>query len=162
MCDEEYNNNYKYGKIYKIVGNNDDGLVYIGSTCKTLEERYSSHLSSFRSHIKHKWKSFTSSFIIFDSYGVENCCIELIEDYPCKSKKELLKREIEIIDEFVQNEDPFNGHFVVNKNSAYRTDIQEQHLVDFIKHQDDIDKFLAFMNNYKENGGLKKLCEIFE
>ncbi len=30
---------------------------------------------------------------LFDEYGVENCKIELIENYPCDNKEELLKRE---------------------------------------------------------------------
>jgi hypothetical protein len=34
---------------------------------------------------------------LFDKYGVENCKIELIENFPCKSKKELDQREGEII-----------------------------------------------------------------
>jgi hypothetical protein len=28
-----------------------------------------------------------------DEFGIENCKIELIENYPCNSKEELLKRE---------------------------------------------------------------------
>ena len=30
---------------------------------------------------------------MFDEYGVQNCKIELIENYPCTSKEELFKRE---------------------------------------------------------------------
>jgi hypothetical protein len=33
------------------------------------------------------------SYDLFDEYGVENCSIVLIENYPCESKEELLKRE---------------------------------------------------------------------
>ena len=33
------------------------------------------------------------SFVLFDEYGVENCKVELIEKYGCRSKEELLKRE---------------------------------------------------------------------
>ena len=34
-----------------------------------------------------------TSFILFDEYGVENCKKELIEQYECNNKEELLKRE---------------------------------------------------------------------
>ena len=30
---------------------------------------------------------------IFNEFGIENCKIELIENYPCQSKEELFKRE---------------------------------------------------------------------
>ena len=32
-------------------------------------------------------------FALFDEFGVENCKIELVEEYPCNSKSELEKRE---------------------------------------------------------------------
>jgi hypothetical protein len=34
-----------------------------------------------------------TAFNLFDTYGVENCKIELVEMYPCESKEELRKRE---------------------------------------------------------------------
>ena len=40
-----------------------------------------------------------TSFQLFDKYGIENCKIELVENYPCSSKEELLKRE----GEYIQN-----------------------------------------------------------
>jgi hypothetical protein len=35
----------------------------------------------------------TTSFDIFDKYGVDNCCIVLLEDCPCDSKTKLHERE---------------------------------------------------------------------
>ena len=32
-------------------------------------------------------------WVIFDEYGVDNCKIELIEEFPCENKAQLLKRE---------------------------------------------------------------------
>ena len=37
--------------------------------------------------------TFTASFLLFDEFGVENCKIEWVENYPCNSKKELEARE---------------------------------------------------------------------
>ena len=34
-----------------------------------------------------------ASFELFDEYGLENCKIELIENYPCNSKEELQRQE---------------------------------------------------------------------
>ena len=35
----------------------------------------------------------TNSFDLFNEFGIENCKIELVENYACSSKEELLKRE---------------------------------------------------------------------
>jgi len=54
---------------------------------------------------------YTSSFELFDRYGIENCSIELIEIFPCNSKDELSKRE----GSYIRNLN------CVNKNIAGRT-----------------------------------------
>ena len=80
---------YQQGKIYKITYGDE---TYYGSTATTLRERMWSHKSNFK-----KWKkgvgSNCRSFTLFDKYGFENCPIELVENYPCATKKELLIRE---------------------------------------------------------------------
>ena len=53
----------------------------------------------------------TTSFLLFEEFGIENCKIELIEEYPCENLEQLLKKEggyIKQID-------------CVNKNVAGRT-----------------------------------------
>jgi hypothetical protein len=77
--------NYTNGKIYKICGGDE---VYIGSTCDTLSRRFSGHKSNY----KYK-KSRYTSYYLFETYGIENCTIELIQDFPCDSKKDLFERE---------------------------------------------------------------------
>tara|TARA_R110002096_G_C14212286_1_gene690052 strand:+ start:70 stop:585 length:516 start_codon:yes stop_codon:yes gene_type:complete len=68
--------NYNYGKIYKIINENND-TIYIGSTAQYyLSNRYSTH------HLKNN-----------------NNKIILIEKYSCNSKDELLMREQEVIEE---------------------------------------------------------------
>ena len=85
---------YQNGQIYKIV---DVGFhdCYIGSTCEKLYKRFSRHKIQYNSY-KINGKRYQSSFLLFDKYGLENCKILWIEDYPCDSKKELEKREGEI------------------------------------------------------------------
>ena len=79
---------YSKGKIYRIVGG--DG-VYIGSTTRDLNTRFIEHKHDF------KRKARVTSCHLFASNGIDNCGIELIEDYPCASNNELKQREAEII-----------------------------------------------------------------
>ena len=82
---------YSKGQIYKIV---DIGFnkCYIGSTVESLSQRMARDRTKYKSWKEGKYR-FTSSFTLFDEYGVDNCKIEWIEDYPCNSKKELDARE---------------------------------------------------------------------
>jgi len=74
MCD------YKNGKIYKI-GCNITGETYIGSTTKSLEERYNHH----------KKPSNDCSSKQITERG--NFYIELLETYPCNNEFELNRKE---------------------------------------------------------------------
>jgi len=95
---------YSLGKIYMIypkVDNADDGDVYYGSTVDTLSRRMSSHRTVKKCNSK----------LLFDKYGLENCFIELVEEYPCETKQQLNRKE----GEYIRN------HKCVNKNIAGRT-----------------------------------------
>lgn len=97
--------NYNLGKIYKIVDNNNN-LCYIGSTIKTLNSRFSEHRNCYKKNPKAGW----SVFQIFDTYGIDKCHIELLENFPCENREALCKQE---------------GHYIlttenVNKNLAGR------------------------------------------
>jgi hypothetical protein len=84
--------NYQNGKIYKIedVGGN---MCYIGSTTKDfLSKRMVQHRASYTS-FKNRTRRNVTVFTIFETYGLENCRIVLVELCPCDSKDELLKRE---------------------------------------------------------------------
>jgi len=87
--------NYSKGKIYKIVVNNTDEEYrpYIGSTTKEyLSQRFVQHRNVYSRYKNGKTPSI-SSFKLFDKYGIENCEIILLENYPCASKDELRSRE---------------------------------------------------------------------
>jgi hypothetical protein len=86
---------YSRSKIYKIVVNNteDEYRPYIGSTTKNyLSERFTYHRQDYKKH-KNGRKNSVSSFKLFNKYGIENCEIVLIENYPCATKDELRARE---------------------------------------------------------------------
>ena len=73
--------NYQNGKIYKLSTSHTN-LIYIGSTIQTLNDRVRLH--------RCKKSNNTNSGLITKYNDFQ---IELIENYPCNSKKELLKRE---------------------------------------------------------------------
>ncbi len=112
-------NKYERGKIYQIVA--PDGTCYIGSTISTLTCRLTNHRGSYRA-----WKAgkerLTSAFELFEANGVENCKIELIENYPCVSKRELERREGEII----KQRDCINKVIPGRTAEEYRIDNKDQ------------------------------------
>jgi hypothetical protein len=87
--------NYKNSKIYKIT---DIAYtkMYIGSTTQTLSRRFNKHKESYK-----RWKdgkrNKVSSFDIFDEFGIDNCKIELIEEYECENRIQLERKEGEHI-----------------------------------------------------------------
>ena len=85
-------NKYQNGKIYKIV---DVGYTkcYIGSTTETLSQRMARHRSKYNKEFTKGKGDQTRTHWLFDEFGVENCKIELIENYPCKNREELERQE---------------------------------------------------------------------
>ena len=71
---------YQNGKIYTLRSHTTD-MIYIGSTCDTLSRRKSSHKLTKRNELS----------------KLDDFYIELLEDFPCKSRDELNKREGEWI-----------------------------------------------------------------
>jgi hypothetical protein len=88
---EQPPNKYAKGKIYKIVdiGYNE---CYYGSTYNLLCKRMDGHRKDYKKYKNGKYH-YVTSFSLFDTYGVENCKIELVELYPCGSRNELEARE---------------------------------------------------------------------
>jgi hypothetical protein len=93
---------YKNGKIYKIT---DIAYtkMYIGSTCQPLSKRLSKHKNDYKVWKDGK-KGKVTSFDLFDEFGIENCKIELIENFACNCKDELQKKE----GEHIKNNDCVN------------------------------------------------------
>ena len=112
---------YSHGKIYKVTC--ESGLVYIGSTVRTLKKR-------FTQHTKPTNDCETRHFI--------NPKIELIENFPCETKQELLWREREW----------FDKTDCVNKMRPIRSD------------EEYIEQYLAEGRKYREKNR-EKLIEKF-
>ena len=79
-------NKYQKGKIYKI-GNSVNNEIYVGSTYNTLSKRMCHHRSEAKLGRSYKL------YDLMNELGVEHFRIELIENYPCKSKEELNAKE---------------------------------------------------------------------
>ncbi len=111
MDNENETNDYSQGKIYKIVCNKT-GLVYIGSTYRSLEQRLKEHKADCNKYLDKKSKHLISSiYVIFNN----DYNIELIENFPCNNKNELQKREYYYID----NIDCVNTHRISMDSKQY-------------------------------------------
>ena len=86
---------YSNGRIYFIepICDHEDNEFYYGSTLQKLCKRMDKHRSSYKSWMDGKSKK-VMCYNLFEKYGIENCKIELVENYPCSSKEELCKRRI--------------------------------------------------------------------
>ena len=81
---------YSTGKIYQVVA--PDGSIYVGSTICRLNTRFNGHKTQYNRWKLGKGRNCTI-FSIFDNNDISNCKIELLEVYPCNSRRELESRE---------------------------------------------------------------------
>ena len=124
-------NKYQNGKIYKIVSA-DYSKCYIGSTCESLSQRLARHRAYYFEYLRgNKTHAKMTSTLLFDAFGVENCKLEWVEDYPCNFKHELHTRE----GQHIRNTD------CVNKVIAGRT--KQEYI------EDNWDKISANAKTYK-------------
>jgi hypothetical protein len=119
---ENDNNRYANGKIYCLRSHQTDN-IYIGSTRQPLYKR-------LHQHKKHKENNLAK---------YDDVYIELIEEYPCKNRMELCKKEGEHI----------RANDCVNKIIAGRT--QKERYID------NRDKILEYQNQYYIDNRDKKL-----
>jgi hypothetical protein len=135
-------NKYQEAKIYKIVDQNSN-KIYIGSTCFSIEKRLYQHEANYKRYLVGGYNYVT----VFDIMGGNNYRIELIEAYRCNDKKELSRREGEII--------KLNKLICVNHRIDGRT-FQEYY-------RDNIDKYkMIHQRNIPKirlRGRRKMLCE---
>jgi hypothetical protein len=90
----EVDERYKRGMIYTIRNINDETMIYVGSTINTLPKRFYRH--------KMDCKLGNSLIKLYNHIADNdwtNWYIELYENFPCNSKKELERREGQVIRE---------------------------------------------------------------
>ena len=81
---------YKNGKIYKIISK-DSNLIYIGSTTCSLKKRMNEHRYNMLGYLKDE--NYIKKVVSWKLMIFEDAEIQLIEKYPCSSKRELEERE---------------------------------------------------------------------
>ena len=87
-------NKFNLSKIYVIKSLQTD-LYYIGSTTQPLGRRFSTHKSNYKGYLSGTYH-FVTSFKIIEH---DDAYIELLEEVNCENRKELEKREGDIIKE---------------------------------------------------------------
>lgn len=109
---------YKNGKIYIIFCQSNNNIKYIGSTTQTLNRRFQHHKTQkcsignlVRNDFNNDWSEFH---------------IQLYELFPCETKKELVKRESEIIQKIdcINKNIPCRSKYETDK--AYREKNKEE------------------------------------
>ena len=80
--------NYANGKIYCLRNRKDnDRIVYVGSTVRPLSERMAEHRSEA------KCQKHCALHKKMDEVGIEHFHIELVVDFPCERREQLLAEE---------------------------------------------------------------------
>ncbi len=104
-------NKFHQSKIYKLTDNTNDN-VYIGSTIQTLQQRLQGHKSSAKCS-KEGYGCASKSIIDNGDYK-----IELLEEFSCETKKELLIKEQEYINQYPSCINKVNSH--TDKKQKYQ------------------------------------------
>jgi len=89
----EIDERYKRGMIYTIRNIKDDTMIYVGSTINNLSKRFNHHKNCCKAG------SSVSLYSYIENNDWTDYYIELYEAYPCNNKKELNRREGEVIRE---------------------------------------------------------------
>ena len=138
-------NRYQNGKIYKIVDNGYN-KCYIGSTIEALSTRMAKHRARYRFYLNGGDTKSFKVWDIFDEFGMVNCKIELVEEYPCENKIQLQKRE----GFHIQNINCVNKRVEGRTAQEYRD-----------QHKDEKQQYDAeYRRNNKERISEKFVCEI--
>ena len=138
--------NYINGKIYKIT---DIAYtkMYIGSTTQSLAKRFSLHKSKYKLWQDGKYHKITV-YDIFNEFGIENCKIELIEEFPCHNRMELERKE----GEHIKDSECVNKIVAGRTGEEYRQDNKEE-IKEYKKkyYQDNKDKIKQYFQDNKQH-----------
>ena len=137
--------NYSKGKIYCLVNDDMIGLIYYGSTIQTLKKRLTKHRSDNKAG-----KTCTSKYL----FEVGEPEIILLENYPCKSEKELLRRE----GYYHRNFECVNENIAGRTRQEYRIDNKEL-ILEYYK--DNKELILEKRKKYRKDN-IEKLKEKFK
>lgn len=129
-------NKYKDGKIYIIRNNTDGSLVYVGSTIRSLAERMSRHRHDCSTDKCKGWlfyRTINASSNYWDDWD-----ISLHSAFPCNSKKELCRREGEIIREIGTLNERIAGRTLKERYNEEKPRLAKQMKEYYDRKQEDI------------------------
>ena len=112
-------NRYVRGKVFSIRSHQTDD-VYIGSTISPLSKRFACHKQGFKEWKVGKKNRYMASYEILK---YDDAYIELIEEFNCNSRMELLKQEGKIIR---STENCVNKRIQSRTPKEYRDDNKEK------------------------------------
>ena len=150
-------NKYENAKKYCILNTLDDE-VYVGSTCQTLTQRMTKHRYNTKSRpdamkITQKMKE----------QGIEHFYMELLEEYPCNNKDELMKKEGEWINKIATVNEKIMGRTKAEYAKQWREKNREQYLATRREHRKhSIDKLREQDNTLYQKKQLKNEKHFME
>ena len=154
-------NKYEKGKIYKVESLNGN-KIYIGSTVNDyLSNRMAKHRNYYKDYLSGKKVRYYVCDI-FDEYGVENCVITLIENFPCNDVNELRQREryyIQTLDCVNKNipSRTFKEYYIDNKAKIKETSMRRFELY---KNENFECKCGAIVRYLGKSRHLKRYCKL--
>lgn len=139
---------YKQGQIYIIRNIENDEQRYVGSTIDTLAKRFYGHKKACRLC---KTNITLYKYIIDNDWS--NWYIELYEDYPCNNKKELERREGEIIRELGTINKNMNYHYtdpeIIRISSLNPCEVRSELKNKSVEFRLNYDKYKRYIRNTK-------------
>lgn len=121
--------NYANARVYRVVSDLTD-QVYIGSTCRTLSQRMSEHISSYKRFLAGEHDNRVT---VFDIIVHGDAKIYLVEAYPCDNIEQLRACERAHIERTPN---------CVNRNMPGRTKAEY--------HQDNLGVITAYQKAYQK------------
>jgi hypothetical protein len=136
---------YNNGKIYSIRSPHTE-YIYIGSTIQSLSKRFSGHKGSYSSFIK---KGVAQYCKCFDILKLGDAYIELIENFSCDTKEQLLKKEGETIRQYkdICVNKIINGRTIKEYREEHKDHIKDLHKKYREEHKDKIKKYREKYHN---------------
>ena len=137
---------YQKSKIYKLWSPSKN-LVYYGSTIQELSQRFNEHISRYKRYTEdNNYCGCVTSFLVLEC---EDYKMELMEEYPCNNKQQLLKRE----GEYIKNNECVNKNIVGRTPKEYREDNADKYKERHIQYyKDNVDKYKEQQKQYyKDN-----------
>jgi len=177
----EIDERYKRGMIYTIRNIKDDTMIYVGSSINNLSKRFNHHKRDCKCG-----KSAISLYKHIKNNDWTDWYIELYELYPCNSKKELERREGQVIreigtinkkiagrtkEEWCEDNPEYNKKYYEGNADKYKekgkkryeenTDIIKEKVMQYYK--ENVEKILKYKKSFsiKHADKLKKYHEEY-